>query len=188
LSDKIRFDLAFAQGVAEEFAQLLAPMCKRIQIAGSIRRQKPLVGDIEILFVPQIARQRNPHDMFSDLEIDLADSKISALLKDGRIEKRQNINGQFTWGPKNKLATDKRSGIPIDFFATTEENWWVSLVIRTGSKETNLTLTNGAIKLGRNLTAYGCGVRYSDNSIGAAHSEQAVFEMCGVPYKEPQDR
>ena len=67
-------------------------------------------------------------------------------------------------------------------------NWWVSLVIRTGGKETNLQLTNGAIRLGRSLMAYGCGARCSDGSIIAATSEQHVFELCGVPYREPADR
>jgi hypothetical protein len=51
---------------------------------------------------------------------------------------------------------------------TTRENWFVSLVIRTGSKDTNLLLTTGAQKLGRKLNAYGCGVTGPDGTIIAA--------------------
>ena len=39
------------------------------------------------------------------------------------------------------------------------------MVVRTGSKETNLRLTTGAQKQGRSLNAYGRGVTCSDGSI-----------------------
>lgn len=79
------------------------------------------------------------------------------------------------------------------------ENWWVSLVVRTGSKETNLRLTTGAQRLGRTLHAYGSGVTINRAQTigGEAHlpgseikatSEQAVFELCEVPYLEPEQR
>jgi DNA polymerase/3'-5' exonuclease PolX len=67
-------------------------------------------------------------------------------------------------------------------------NWWVALVIRTGSKDTNLALTTGANRKNATLMAYGAGVKWSDGTVTAATSEQHVFEMCGVPYKEPKDR
>ena len=39
--------------VAEDLQQQLAPYCERIVIAGSIRRQKATVKDVELLCIPE---------------------------------------------------------------------------------------------------------------------------------------
>ncbi|GAF93472.1 unnamed protein product, partial [marine sediment metagenome] len=41
-----------AKQIADKYVELLRPMAKRIEIAGSIRREKPFVGDIEICMIP----------------------------------------------------------------------------------------------------------------------------------------
>ncbi|GAJ14573.1 unnamed protein product, partial [marine sediment metagenome] len=41
-----------AQKIAEEVVKRLSPYCQRIQIAGSIRRQKPQVRDVDIVLIP----------------------------------------------------------------------------------------------------------------------------------------
>ncbi|MBU2597552.1 MAG: hypothetical protein KJ757_08345 [Planctomycetes bacterium] len=46
-------ELQKAKAIAEELKSLLEPACERITIAGSIRRQKPDVGDIELLCIPK---------------------------------------------------------------------------------------------------------------------------------------
>lgn len=186
MSDKPKFPRAVALPVAEELQALIAPACKRIAIAGSLRRGKPEVGDIELLFIPQTATR--PDGLFDTRNVDVADEVIDGLLKKGILAPRPNVNGSFTWGPRNKLAIHVPTGIPVDLFGTSEENWFVSLVIRTGSKETNLALTTGAQKQNASLRAYGCGVTWSDGTTTRATSEQHVFEMCRVPYKEPEHR
>lgn len=45
--------LAQALAIAEKVKALLAPHCERIEIAGSIRRKKPDVKDIEIVAIPK---------------------------------------------------------------------------------------------------------------------------------------
>lgn len=188
MSDKRKWPRAAAIVVAREICILLKPVTERLVVAGSLRRGKDEVGDVEILFVPKVERVQN--GLFAeDVEkMDAADDCINRLVENGRIEKRPSVLGSSTWGTKNKLAIHRASGIPVDFFATTEENWWVSLVIRTGSKEMNLALTTGAQKLGRTLNAYGCGVTESDGTVIPATSEQHVFELCGVPYRDPHKR
>jgi DNA polymerase/3'-5' exonuclease PolX len=183
---KTKFPHAEALAVAEELQALLAPACHRIAIAGSLRRLKPEVGDIELLFIPR--RSERPDGLFDTKIVDVCGEVVEWLLAKGILAKRPNVNGAFTWGERNKLAIHVPSGIPVDLFGTSEENWWVSLVIRTGSKETNLALTTGANKQGASLMAYGCGVKWSDDTITPATSEQHVFEMCQVPYKEPPQR
>ena len=188
MSDKQKFPLAEARAVAESLMAELTPACARIVIAGSIRRDKPLVGDIGLLYIPKYRTEPSPEDMFANVELDMVNFRLNHLLASRFLEARPNINGQTSWGPKNKLARHVASGIPVDLFATIEEAWWVSLVIRTGSKETNLRLTTGAQRLGGTLHAYGSGVTKKDGRAYDAHSEQEVFELCGVPYIEPKCR
>lgn len=186
MSDRPKFPRPLALNVARELCAALKPVTERLVVAGSLRRGKSQVGDVEILFVPKLGTR--PLDFFSDEKYDRAAETINAMIAGGVIAMRPNVNGSNTWGDRNKLAVHVASGIPVDFFSTTENNWWVSLVVRTGSKEMNLQLTTGARRLGRSLNAYGCGVTESDGHVIPATSEQHVFELCGVPYKEPKDR
>lgn len=183
---KTKFPRGEAVLVATRLLELLSPHCERIAIAGSLRRMKPEVSDIELLFIPSLGER--PEGLFDRVQVDLTAERIESLVTSGVLAKRPNVNGDFTWGEKNKLAIHVASGIPVDLFATTHEDWWVSLVFRTGSKETNLALTTGANKKGATLMAYGCGVRWSDGTVTRAESERHVFELCGVEYKEPQAR
>lgn len=61
MSDKQRWPLKEALIIAETLANVLELRCERILIAGSIRRRKPEVGDIELLYIPR----------FEDRAIDL---------------------------------------------------------------------------------------------------------------------
>jgi len=181
---KTRHNYADAMRLAEQLVEDLRPFCRRIEIAGSLRRNKDTVGDIELLFIP--AFEDRQIDMFTTEPMDLAHEELNRWLAAGVMSKREGANGSTAWGAKNKLALH-RSGIACDFFSTTEENWWVSLVIRTGGKETNLSLTNGAIAKNMHLNAYGSGFTKLGKVI-PCHSEREVFEMAGVPYREPEDR
>lgn len=183
---KTRWPHAEALAVAEQLQAILSPACRRIAIAGSLRRRKPDVGDVELLFVPILTER--PDGLFDRRIVDVCSEVVEKLLADGVLAKRPNVNGHFTWGERNKLAIHVPSGIPVDLFGTSEANWFVSLVIRTGSKDTNLRLTNGAIRRGATLNAYGSGVTWSDGTQTPATSEEHVFEMCGVPYLPPHKR
>lgn len=186
MSNKKQWPAADAMKVAEELQARLSPACERIAIAGSLRRSKPTVGDVEILFVPRLAKR--PDGLFDEKIVSVASEACDQLLRDGILAKRPNVNGSFAWGEANKLAVHVASGIPVDLFATTAPCWYVALVIRTGSKDTNLRLTTGANKRNASLKAYGAGVEWSDGTVTQAESERHVFEMCGVPYLEPSRR
>lgn len=183
---KQRWKAELAIPIAQDLCRQLSPFCERIAIAGSLRRRRPEAGDIEILYVPKIGEK--PDGLFGSKSYSMADAEIERMLAEGMIAKRPNVNGSFTWGEKNKFAIDCATGIPIDFFSTPLENWWVYLVVRTGGKDTNLRLTTGAQKLGKSLNAYGCGVTNADGSVTPATSEEHVFDLCGVPYLKPWER
>ena len=51
---KIERHLPFMRNIAESIVEQLRPNCKRVEIAGSIRRTNQTVGDIEIVAIPKI--------------------------------------------------------------------------------------------------------------------------------------
>lgn len=183
---KTAFPYLEASEVGDELCAALDRSCQRLIVTGSLRRLRSSVGDVEVLYISKI--EERPLDMFASVAVALAEEEISHMEKAGVLERRLNVNGSETYGVKNKLMLHRATSLPVDLFATTEENWWVSLVVRTGSKETNLRLTTGAQKMGRSLMAYGCGVRESNGNVIPATSEEHVFELCGVPYLKPEDR
>lgn len=190
VAPKQKFPRAEAIAVAKQICDALKPVTQRLVVAGSLRRRKLEVADVEILYVPMLAEQQNSTwDLFLAETINHTDRAIAQLESDGVLARRLNVKGSEIYGDYNKLMTHVASGIPVDFFSTTLENWWVSLVIRTGSKEMNLALTTSARKQGRTLHAYGAGTEdFVTGKVTPATSEQHVFELCGVPYREPWER
>jgi len=185
MSEKTRWPRAEALKLAADIEAMMIPFVDRFEIAGSLRRGRQDVGDIEVLYIPHYENRQV--DMFKTESVDTADEELNRFLAKGTFLKRPGANGTTAWGMKNKLALH-HSGIPVDFFATTPENWWVSLVIRTGGKETNLKLTNGALAKGMHLNAYGSGFTLQNKQVVPARSEREVFELAGVPYQEPCER
>ena len=51
--------LSFAMMLAGKVVDELAPVCERIEIAGSIRRKKPTIGDVEIVCIPKLVTATN---------------------------------------------------------------------------------------------------------------------------------
>lgn len=189
---KPKYPRAAALAVAREFCEAFKPRCQpdRLKVCGSLRRRKEHVGDIELIYIPRHREERDPDNFFATHQINEINEYLNGCLRGGRITKRLAITGRISsWGPENKHAVHVESGIPIDFFATTEPDWWVTVVIRTGSKETNLRLTTGARARGLTLNAYGAGFTHlvTGEKIPCT-SEREVFEIAGVPYLEPWQR
>lgn len=179
-------ELEKAKEIAEKMKALLAAACERINmdgsdqqaiiIAGSIRRQKPEVGDIELLCIPNYING-----------VDMLDAKIQTLIRLDLLDYRLNKRGSKVYGPKNKLLVHVVSGIGVDIFSTTEECWPVALVVRTGGKETNKRIATAALKKGYQFHAYGRGFTTPTGEI-VCNSEREVFAAVGVPYQEPWER
>lgn len=185
--EKVKRPYKAAMDVAESLVAELGKHCERIQIAGSLRRGKAQVGDIEILYIPFWDVRAKPGEFFEKEPYALTDRVFQWWLDSGLITKRLSKDGVPAWGAQNKLGVHARTGIPVDFFGTTLSNWWMSLVIRTGSKETNIRLATGAKRLGRHLHPYGSGVSEHGTMITAT-SEEHVFALCGVAYLPPHKR
>ena len=185
---KRRWPAAFVHPIATELVAQLQPRCEQICIAGSLRRGTADVGDIEILYVPRMGQVRVPGELFSQSD-SLADELLEEWLTKGVLTKRPNINSISSWGRQNKLAVHKATRIPLDLFATSADRWFVSLVVRTGSKDTNVRLAASALRRGLKLEAYGGVISRADTGERVQpQSEREVFELCGVPYLEPSQR
>jgi CheY-like chemotaxis protein len=157
-------------------------------LAGSLRRRKQEVGDIEILYIPTCEVRPVRGDMFATGKVDVVNEAIKSLMERGILKLREGETGHTSYGPKNKLMTHVPSGIPVDFFATVESSWFNYLVCRTGSKENNLRIATAAQDKGWRWNPYGCGFSGPNGKTYQVTAERDVFQFVGLPYLEPKDR
>jgi len=179
---------AAALAVARELCAELRPVTERLIVAGSLRRRKPLVGDVEILYIPRYLPGATT-DMFAPADpVNAVDAALATLLAAGRLKKRLTVKGSATWGRHNKYAVHTASGIPVDFFAATEENWFNYLVCRTGGAENNTIVAGAALKLGLRWNPYGPGFIDGEGNDIPVTSEADVYRIAGLPWREPWER
>lgn len=169
-------ELNRAKAIAEDLKSRLEPVCERIEIAGSIRRQKADVGDIELLCIPKYT-----------VGVDQLDKQLMLFISQHILDYRRNKLGSRVYGPKNKLLLHCESGIGVDIFSTTKECWPVALVVRTGGKKSNMRLATAALNKGYHFHAYGSGFSTPNGEI-VCHSEREVFETVDLLYLEPWRR
>jgi DNA polymerase (family 10) len=162
--EKTTVKLEEAQTIADRVKEILTPYCDRIEIAGSIRRRKPLVHDIDIVLIEKA---------------DTALMLSSLLFTLGVVR----INGTDI---KRLLLTDQN--ISVDIYLATPATWATLLLIRTGSKENNIRLATTAKTRGWHLKANGDGLFDDENNRVAGDTEQSIYEALGIPYQEPENR
>ena len=152
-------ELEKARKIAEEVKAKLSPVCDKIEIVGSIRRNKPFVHDIDMVCLP------NNQGQF-----------IYALQQLGKI----TMGGQ-------KLIRCQMGFLMLDVYVATPETWATLLLIRTGSAEHNIRLCSQARAMGMKLHADGSGLEKNGDII-ASESEEAIFKALGMPYIPPERR
>jgi hypothetical protein len=140
--------LEYARGMAGALVDLLSPACVRIEIAGSVRRQKPRPNDIELVMVPceRISRQPSLDNLLGLGKLEranLLDARCDELLKQGALEKRPDSRGRHCWGTGIKRAVfyQGQDYAPVDLFQVVEPaQWGVIYAIRTGPGDFNRLL------------------------------------------------
>lgn len=187
-----RWSFADAVTIAREVVDVLKPHCEKLIVAGSLRRRKALVGDIEILFIPAFKIAPDPNDLFGNRRpINQAELVLNELLESGVVTKRPNSRGIEAWGRLNKLGVHAASAMPIDFFTASRENWYNFVVVRTGGADNNKRIASAAIARGWSWHAYGSGFSRS-NGLRVEHhrvdSEQDCYDFVGLPYLAPSQR
>ena len=153
-------ELKQGQRVAEEVVKTLAPHCSRIEVAGSIRREKPVVKDIDLVVIPN-----DPWRLTNE------------LIKLGQVK----MSGK-------KLVRVMLGLRQLDVYFADEETWATVLLIRTGSVENNIRLCSLAKKRGWRLAASGDGLFNEKGERIAGDTEQSIYEALSLPYQEPRER
>ena len=184
--------------VAQRLLELLQPACGRIAIAGSLRREKPQVRDIELVAVARWADR--PVGLLDDVteSVDALEELVAAMLWDGTLTARKvenhradgSVDLQTKLGPAFKaLVFD---GIPVDLFVVRPPaTWGVIFALRTGPGDWNTQLVMACKAIGRRVEG-GQVVAWH----GASGSWRAVptpeerdfFEALGQPWVEPRER
>jgi len=140
--------------------------CKKINkihIAGSLRRMKETIGDLDILVA-----SKDPSEVmecfvhYPEVETVLAKgiTKSSVLLKDH---------------------------LQVDLRVVEEKSYGAALQYFTGSKEHNVTLRGLAIKKGYKLNEYGLFEKNTEQYI-AGKTEEEIYKKIGLRYVEPELR
>jgi len=158
MKDKI--ELGRAEKTASAIVKRLAPYCSRIEVAGSIRRRKEWVNDIDLVLIPR--------DLWN------LHHEIAAL---GSVR----MSG-------NKIMRIDAGDIQVDIYFATEQSWATLLLIRTGSAENNIRLATAAKRKGWHLAASGDGLFNERGERIAGDSEESIYHALGLKYEEPWER
>ena len=160
------FKLYLARQIADEIRHELLPYCVRAEIAGSIRRQKPLVGDIEIVAIPK------PYG------VGLFESGIASV-----VNRWVKVKGDLPCKYTQRILPE---GIKLDLFFATPENWGTIFAIRTGSAEfshevlASTWASQGFRSKGGILKRKGIDYKVQE--------ERDLFSLLGLAWVEPRDR
>ena len=160
---KERMLLSSAMQVADEFVNSLKklPGVKKISTAGSLRRQKETVRDIDILVI-----SKKPDKVMNAF--------VSLPLVKGVLAKG-----------KTKSSVLTNDDVQVDCRVLEEKSFGAALVYFTGSKNFNIKLRQLAIKRGLKVNEYGV---FKNKRFVAGKTEEEVFKILGMPYIEPELR
>ncbi|MCX6720817.1 MAG: DNA polymerase/3'-5' exonuclease PolX [Candidatus Staskawiczbacteria bacterium] len=134
---------------------------KQVSVAGSVRRQKETIGDIDILVVSD--KPKKTADFF---------------VKMPEVEKIWANGG-------TKCSVRFKEGFDIDLRMVKKESFGSALQYFTGSKEHNIATRKIAIEKGLKLSEYGV---FKGKKYIAGKTEQEVYKAIGLPYIEPEMR
>lgn len=149
-----------AEKIAEAVVKRLAPYCKKIEVAGSIRRRRPRVNDVDICLIPSDLWNLH-HEILGLGQTRMAGKKLMRV-----------------------MAGDTQ----IDIYIAEPETWATLLLIRTGSTENNIRLCSRAKEMGWHLAASGDGLFNEKGQRIAGDSEISIYNALGLPWQRPEER
>ena len=158
-----RMPLAEAIHTAGEFIRPLSelPFVNKISPAGSLRRQKETVRDIDILIVS--SKPDKAMDKFTQLP---------------QVEKIQ-AKGE------TKSSVLNRQGVQVDCRVVPDKSFGAALMYFTGSKSFNIKLRTIAIKMGFKINEYGV---FKKEKRLAGRTEEEIFKLLKMSYIPPELR
>ncbi len=161
-----RFLLNFADAVADELSGFLmeTPGVQQVTRAGSLRRGKETVGDLDLLVTGPDAA-----------------AAIERFVKHPRVSE---VLGQ---GPNKASAKFGLQAIQVDVRALPKETYGAALLYFTGSKDHNIALRSRCLKMGYTLSEYGL-FRLQDNAKAAGKTEEEIYGKLGLAWIPPELR
>ena len=162
-STEKRIPLGFMLDNAEKIVSDLSKsgLFKKVQIAGSTRRMRETVGDLDIL-----------------ASSDKPEEGMRFFSKMGEVSK------VLVSGP-TKTSVELKIGLNCDFRVVPDESFGSALQYFTGNKEHNIKLRKIAISKGLKLNEYGI---FKGKKKVAGESEEGVYSYLGLDYMPPEMR
>ena len=180
MSDNPRVPLEKGLKVGNEVLQKLSPFCKKIEIVGSIRRERHEVGDVEVLCIPKT--QEVPDGFFCTKTIPVDGFVLY-------INSMKKIRGDPATG--KAFARIHESGIQIDIFTATDKTWGVQKVIRTGPWQYSKLMVTDIKSRGFRVADGGNLQRWVENSgfqNVPCYTEKDFYDITGQPFIIPLAR
>jgi DNA polymerase (family 10) len=147
--------------LSEELKKKLKPLCKKIEIVGSIRRKEEHPEDIDIVLIP------------------IDKNKLEEFVK-------KSLRGKFLQGGEHE-STWKIKDIRIELYYTNEKEWGAELLAYSSKKGAGIGLRIIAKKKGFKLTQHGLFNRKTGKKI-AGKTEKEIYAALKRPYKKPEER
>ncbi len=155
-----RILLAAALDQAESIVERLAPLAQRCSYAGSLRRGRETVGDIDIL----------------------AAADDSGPLMTALVELPETASVLVRGDTKTSVRT--RAGLQVDLRVVPLDRWGAALQYFTGSKEHNVRVREMAVHAKLKLSEYGLFDAES-GELQAARTEEEVYRRLGLDWIAP---
>ena len=155
-----RFRIAVAQAEAEALVAFVRND-GRVVVAGSYRRRRDTVGDLDVLVT----------------------SKHGTAVGD-KLVRYENVTEVLAHGP-TRATVVLRSGLQVDVRVVPEQSYGAALLYFTGSKAHNIALRGLANDRGWKLNEYGL---FSGKRRIAGATEEEVYEKLGLAYVPPELR
>ncbi len=141
-------------------------------VAGSYRRKKPVVGDLEFL-----------------IEGVSIEKIFSALNKNDTVNRRGLLIRSILWkGPKKmalEISYKEIKSLQLEFRVCDKKSFGAMLLTMTGGKTNNIVMRAKAKKKGWKLNEYGL---WKGETRIAGKTEEEIYYKMGIAYKEPQLR
>ncbi len=165
-----RFRIDVARGHAERISELIRafPGIDTIIPAGSLRRGKESVGDLDLLVTGPACE---PEVVAAAVEHVASLPLIDRLLAKGQ----------------NKVSFTLRNNLQVDVRLLPRASYGAALQYFTGSKHHNVTLRQRAIKRGYTLSEYAL-LRLEDNRVIASATEEEIYAALDLQYIPPELR
>jgi DNA polymerase (family 10) len=166
-----RFLIDVAEGLAEKLTEHLleAPGVEKVTPAGSLRRGRETVGDLDMLVTGKGCIADEPRQKI-----------IEHLL---RFPGLMDIIAQG----ENKVSFRHRNGMQVDVRLLPPESFGAAMQYFTGSKAHNVALRQRALKMGFTLNEYALATLEGEKPV-ARKTEEEIYAKLGLDFIPPELR